>query len=243
MITATPSVVLKNVSGLHVSSRLAADVTKLKLWVPSRKRCRCVFFFDKPTAFAPFKRGVEFCSCFVRSSSTTVLTVKVFTLGGWRWGGGVGIYVHSATCSEKQYWHSALSQSGWWRRRKWEVRWSEERMMMMMMMVVVCDEAGKLKKRGRVCVCVTHGNDPTAPPPKKNNLTCHFSADTRCLDGVNRKGVCVLWNVFVCVCVAFFEIKLAEEEKKQKKNTNWLSDGGAGGGGGWVGGDEGLPMT
>lgn len=31
MITATPSVVLKNVSGLHVSSRLAADVTKLKL--------------------------------------------------------------------------------------------------------------------------------------------------------------------------------------------------------------------
>lgn len=63
---------------------------------------------------------------------------------------------------------------------------------MMMMVVVVCDEAGKLKKRGRVCVCVTHGNDPTAPPPKKNNLTCHFSADTRCLDGVNRKGVCVL---------------------------------------------------
>lgn len=171
MITATPSVVLKNVSGLHVSSRLAADVTKLKLWVPSQKRCRCVlfFFFDKPTAFAPFKRGVEFCSCFVRSSSTTVLTVKVFTLGGWRWGGGGGIYVHSATCSEKQYWHSALSQSGWWRRRKWEVRWSEERMMMMMV-VVVCDEAGKLKKRGRVCVCYPWKWPHRPPPPPQRKI-------------------------------------------------------------------------
>lgn len=64
--------------------------------------------------------------------------------------------------------------------------------MMMMMMVVVCDEAGKLKKRGG-CVCVLPMEmTPPLHPPKKNNLTCHFSADTRCLDGVNRKGVCVL---------------------------------------------------
>lgn len=203
MITATPSVVLKNVSGLHVSSRLAADVTKLKLWVPSRKRCRCVFFFDKPTAFAPFKRGVEFCSCFVRSSSTTVLTVKVFTLGGWRWGGDLCSLCHVLrkailTLSLVTEWMMKKKKMGS------QMKWGEDD----------DDDGGgsvwwgwEVEEEGEgVCVLPMEMTPPPpAPPPKKNNLTCHFSADTRCLDGVNRKGVCVLWNVFVCVCGVYWD--------------------------------------
>lgn len=157
VITTPPSVALKNVPGLQMSSHSTTD--KQNSHESHCKGCHFVFF-DK--WLEALYVGSSFFVLLFEARGTTVLTVSVYARGG--------IYVHSAACSEKQYWHSDLSQSGWVWVSEWQTeskkttqRWSEERMM-----GVVRDEAESW--RGHCC---------------------HFSADTHRLDGVNRKVVSV----------------------------------------------------
>lgn len=49
------------------------------------------------------------------------------------------------------------------------------------------------------------------PMEKDPKLICHFSADTRCLDGVNRKVVCN----GKCVCGGWGGLRLSFQRAKQ----------------------------
>lgn len=134
MITATPSVALKNVPGFHHWQ------TKLPR-VPSHGTPFCLSFWQT------YASRVEFFVFVLSSGYNSLNSQSVYTRG---------IYVRSATRSEKQYWHSDLSE--WMSVCEWltdgekekkNQRWNEVRMM-----GVVCEEVGSL-----------HGNDP------RNNLS------------------------------------------------------------------------
>ncbi len=143
------------------------------------------------------------------AQGTTVLTVKVFTLGGFMFTlpRAQKSNIDTQTCHRVDECVRMSDRQTERKKITSEMKWGE-------------DDGSSVwwhwELGGGLCY-------PWKWP--QNNLTCcHFSSDTRCLDGVNRKVVCNEKCVclFVCVCGG----GLSFQRGKKNKLSEWVSDRG-----------------